>query len=660
MGKLQKIRDYQKLHGTGKTINWLVNNVKYRLHKLKSKPIEFDYQELSPEEKKYLIPKTKGNVFIFGTVPFYDIGGGQRSAWLARIFNKLGYQVFYLFAFDSSESKKFKLEIDCVMHKAIKNVTVQDIEEHVQENDIAIFEAPYKGFKDYVLMFKQKKAHIVYENIDNWESHLGNLVYDAETLKLILTNASLLTGTAIPLVEQLKVYLNRFDLKSKVVYIPNAVDDELFNPLKTYEQPNDLVIGSKTLLYYGSLWGDWFDWELLTKLALKNQGIQINLIGDDSSVNKSDMPSNIHFLGLKKQTDLPSYLAYVDYAILPFKTDNVGKYVSPLKLFEYIAMHKKIIATPLPDIAGYPNLATGSTYEEWQKILNSKKKVDISLADDFTKDNNWYKRCFDILENLSKKAVKKCAPKFYDNLSVIVLNHNNDKVIFRCVDTLLKYNERYNYEIIVVDNQSTDGSLEKLEKMYKKTQNVKIVANSKNGCSSGRNLGVQNATKDYIVFLDSDQWVLHKYWLDNYLDIYMKTPDVGAIAWGAGWFNDYGHSYRFVDNYEYRSMPPMIQARCDIGYLATCGLLMSKQLFTQIEGFDEAYDPTCYEDTDLALKIRNSGKQIYYSNLLGVGHLPHQTTGAGSSAHDKLILEKGNYFVSKWKDINPDLLKYKK
>ena len=398
MGKLQKIRDYQKLHGTGKTINWLVNNVKYRLHKLKSKPIEFDYQELSPEEKKYLIPKTKGNVFIFGTVPFYDIGGGQRSAWLARIFNKLGYQVFYLFAFDSSESKKFKLEIDCVMHKAIKNVTVQDIEEHVQENDIAIFEAPYKGFKDYVLMFKQKKAHIVYENIDNWESHLGNLVYDAETLKLILTNASLLTGTAIPLVEQLKVYLNRFDLKSKVVYIPNAVDDELFNPLKTYEQPNDLVIGSKTLLYYGSLWGDWFDWELLTKLALKNQGIQINLIGDDSSVNKSDMPSNIHFLGLKKQTDLPSYLAYVDYAILPFKTDNVGKYVSPLKLFEYIAMHKKIIATPLPDIAGYPNLATGSTYEEWQKILNSKKKVDISLADDFTKDNNWYKRCFDILE----------------------------------------------------------------------------------------------------------------------------------------------------------------------------------------------------------------------------------------------------------------------
>lgn len=52
--------------------------------------------------------------------------------------------------------------------------------------------------------------------------------------------------------------------------------------------------------------------------------------------------------------------------------------------------------------------------------------------------------------------------------------------------------------------------------------------------------------------------------------------------------------------------------------------------------------------------------EIYYSNLLGVGHLPHQTTKAGTDEHDKLIKEKGDYFVGKWKEKNPDLLKYKK
>ncbi len=655
MGKLQKIRDYQKLHGTKKTVNWLYNNVKYRAQKLRSKPIEFDYDKTVLEG---CLEKTKGNVFIFGTVPFYDIGGGQRSAQMARIYNQLGYKVFYLFAFDSSETKKFKLDITCVMHKGIKNVKVEDLEQYVNKDDLVFFEAPYRGFKDYVLMFKEKGAKIIYENIDNWESHLGNQVFDADTLKLILENANLLTATAIPLVEQLKVYLKRFDLKAKVLYNPNAVNDELFNPLKPYTEPNDLKTGSKTLLYYGSLWGDWFDWDLLCSIASNNPDIAINLIGDASSVDKTKMPANIYFLGLKRQSDLPAYLAYSDYAILPFKPDNIGKYVSPLKLFEYIAMHKKVIATPLPDILDYPNLYIGSDAKEWQKILNNKKKVNIFLADDFIKDNIWYKRCLDIIENISSKNVKKCLPKFYDNISIVVLNHNNSNVIFRCVDTLLKFKERYNYEIIVVDNASSDGSKEKLAKVYKKQ--IKLIANPQNGCSSGRNLGVLNATKDYIVFLDSDQWILHKYWLDNYLDIYSKALNVGAIAWGAGWFDDYGHSYRFVDNYAYRYMPPAIQARCDIGYLATCGFMIEKKLFNQIEGFDEAYDPTCYEDTDLALKVRHSGKEIYYSDLLGVGHLPHQTTGAGSSAHDKLILEKGNYFVSKWKKINPDLLKYKK
>ncbi len=661
MSKLKKIRDYQKLHGTVKTINWLGNNVKYRMQKLKSKPIEYDYLSISEEEKNYVIPKNKGNIFIFASVAFYDIGGGQRSAQLAKIYNKLGYQVFYIFAFDSSETKKFKMDIPCVLHKHIKNVNLEKLMAYVNEDDIAIFEAPYKLFKDYLKPLKDKKVKIVYENIDNWESHLGNQVFDADTLKLILENADLLTATALPLIEQLNIYLNRFEIKTKKpLYLPNAVDDELFNPHKEYDKPTDLMPGTKTLLYYGTLWGDWFDWDLLINLANSNPDITINLIGDASSLDKSQMPSNIYFLGLKKQIDLPAYLAHSDFAILPFKVDAVGKYVSPLKVFEYISMYKKIIATPLPDIIGYPNLETGNTYKQWQKILNSKKKVNETNSSLFIKENNWYERCFNILEHLKVKGLKKCLNKFYDNISIIVLNHNNEKVIFHCVDTLLENRERYNYEIIVVDNQSTDGSLEKLQKTYKNNKIVKIVSNNKNGCSSGRNLGVENATKDYIFFLDSDQWIFHKYWLDVYLDIFASTKDIGALAWGAGWFNDYGLSYRFVDNYPYRSMPPQLLARKDIGYLATCGFIMKKKLFNEVKGFDEAYDPTCYEDTDLALKVRNSGLEIYYSPYLGVGHIPHQTTKAGSSKHDELILEKGNYFVQKWKEINPDLLKYKK
>ena len=65
MNKLQKIRDYQKLHGTIQTFSWLCNNVKFRLEKLKSKPIEFDYITLTEEDDKNYVPKTKNNIFIF-------------------------------------------------------------------------------------------------------------------------------------------------------------------------------------------------------------------------------------------------------------------------------------------------------------------------------------------------------------------------------------------------------------------------------------------------------------------------------------------------------------------------------------------------------------------------------------------------------------------
>ena len=661
MNKLQKIRDYQKLHGTIQTFSWLCNNVKFRLEKLKSKPIEFDYITLTEEDDKNYGPKTKNNIFIFGSVPYYDIGGGQRSAQLAKTFNKLGYQVFYIFAFDSSESKKFNLEIPCVMHKYINNVDINELSKYVKENDIAIFEAPYVGFKEYIEMFANAKASIVYENIDNWESHLGNNVFDADTLKLLLESASLLTGTALPLVDQLNNYIERYNIEKKqVLYLANAVDDELFNHNQNYEKPKDLITGDKTLIYYGSLWGDWFDWDLVYGLANNNPDITINLIGDASSLNKTNKPDNVYFLGIKKQVELPAYLSYSDYAILPFKVDMVGKYVSPLKIFEYIAMQKKIIATSLPDIVGYPNLYTGTTLKRWQTILDNDKLVDTKKCMKFTNDNNWYNRCFQIIEGLSKKGVKKCLNKYYENISVVVLNYNNKNVIFRCIDSLKQFQERYNYEIIVVDNKSSDGSYEELLNNYKRDKNIKIVQNIKNGCASGRNLGVKNATKDFIVFLDSDQWVLHKYWLDNYIEMYNNIKDIGAVAWNAGWFNEYGLSYRFVDNYALRAMYPSKLARKDIGYLATCGFLISKKVFDKIGGFDENYDPTCYEDSDLALKVRDNNKEIYYSPYLGVGHIPHQTTKAGSSEHDKLILEKGNYFVDKWKKKNPDLLNYKK
>lgn len=263
--------------------------------------------------------------------------------------------------------------------------------------------------------------------------------------------------------------------------------------------------------------------------------------------------------------------------------------------------------------------------------------------------------CVNALNRLNPEP--KCLKRFFENISVVILNYNNKNVIFNCLDTLIRYSDRYGYEIIVVDNQSTDGSY---EMMCEKYQNVKLYRNSKNGCSSGRNLGLANATKEYVIFLDSDQWIIHENWLDVYLQIFDDIENVGAIGWTGGWFNRKGFSFHTVYNFSYEYMPPKFFCRRDIGYLGTGGMMVKKALLDDIGGFDLNYDPTCYEDTDISLEIRHRGKELYYCPYLGVGHLPHQTTKSGSDAHEKLIKEKGNYFVSKWKNKNKNLLKYVK
>lgn len=654
--KIQKVKEYYTENGLKETVKKVYRYTSFKL-KVKNPSKSNTVYKLSKTEKQVITTKTEKKVYIFTNIPYFDVGGGQRAAQLAKTFNNMGYQVEYYYAFNSSETVKHSMLLPVTVHKKIGKLKQGEFENKIDENSIFIFEAPMDMFLPFLKIAEKKKSKIIYENIDNWETSLGNMFFSEKALKEFLEKSTVLVGTAKLLVEQINKYLEKYKILNKqVIYLPNAVDSDLFEPRKEYEKPQDLIKGSKTLIYYGSLWGSWFNWEIIEQVATNCKDTSINLIGDYAGIIDivKKMPKNVHFLGLKKQTELPSYLYYSDYAILPFKTDEIGKYVSPLKIFEYIAMNKPVISTPLDDILEYKNVHCSNDSKDWIKWINEGIDFNKEERNYFISENDWYSRASKIIQNLEKS--KKCDIEFYDNISIIILNYNNKNVIENCLDSILKFNDRYNVEIIVVDNQSTDGSYELLQEKYK--EKIKLYRNSKNGCSSGRNLGVKNATKEYIMFLDSDQWILHKYWLEPYIEILNKDKKVGALGWAAGWFNKDGYSYHVVDSFPYKYMPPIGLYRCDIGYLGTGGMILKKELFDKIEGFDLHYDPTCYEDTDLSLKVRNEGLEIAYTTYLGVGHLPHQTTKSGSKEHNNLIKSKGDYFVSKWKKINPKLLKY--
>lgn len=649
-----------------KFINWMFSKLKRKqakpdseynpLFSISSTIKEFD-KIVSNEYASYLEqPDVKSlkngkNVYIFSGIPYYDIGGGQRGAQLAKIFDKMGYRVYYLYAYEASDgSNQSNIFIPAAKHASIDNYSIDEAINSLSAENIFIFEAPLKKFEPYLNLALKYNVPAVYEHIDNWDTSLGEEFYNEESFNKFLVNSSLIVATSRLLQKKLEEYIKTklpFEKTSQVYYSSNAVDSDMFEYLINYEKPNDLKKGKKTILYYGSLWGEWFDWEILMFLANKRSDYQINLIGDYESVVLSGkvFPDNINFLGLKKQTELPAYLEHSDVAIIPFKNDEIGKYVSPLKVFEYISMGKKVVSTLLPDIQGYPNVYCSDNKEDWIKLIDSETPIEDFST--FVLENNWYSRCRFIIENCNISRQEK-------RISVIVLNRNNKKTITRCINSLLHYNS-YNYEVIVVDNQSTDGSLQEIENMYK--GKINLIKNEKNGCSSGRNLGVSNSLGELILFLDSDQWVVENKWLDNAIEILNDRKDIGAVGWAAGWFNENSVDGPIVDYYENRAIKSTEMYRTDITYLGTGGMLISKSLFERIGGFDEFYDPTCFEDTDLSMKIKNEGFKLAYCPYISIFHLPHQTTNSGSAEHRERMNRNGRYFMDKWAKINPHVLK---
>lgn len=589
--------------------------------------------------------KNTRQFFIFAAVPYYDVGGGQRSAQLCSTLNAMGYRVYYIYAYPCSESAPPQMYIPALLHRSLDSVSVRELNAISEDGAVYIFELPHNSLLPYLELAAERGFKTVYEHIDNWDSALGNMFYDEGVLRRFVSEAALCTVTARNLGDKLEK-LGR----KNYLYSPNSVDITLFEPSRDYDKPADMLIGKRTLIYFGSLWGEWMDWDKIEAVA-KSCDCKINIIGDCSVIKQRlrTMPGNVGFLGIKKHEELPAYLKYSDIALLPFKADSIGSYVSPLKVFEYIAMDVPVLSTCLPDIAGYPNVYCSDDTAEWVAMV--KKGLSSKPDPHFTAENNWFTRCEELMEALS-------LPQKHMSVSAVVLNRNNKDVIFRAVGSLLRSMERYKGQVIVVDNDSTDGSYELLSERY--GDKITLLKNEKNGCSSGRNLGVQHAEGEYIFFMDSDQWTVSRGFLDAAAAIFDSDDSIGAVSWGAGWFGEDGAGGPISDYLPNRGISaPWVLFRKDVGYLATDGFLVKKSVFDAVGGFDTRYDPTCFEDTDLSLKLRHAGYELAYCPYMPIMHKPHQTTGSGSIKHKKQMERNGSYFLDKWRGLDARLLEYR-
>src|SRR5262249_17592387 len=105
----------------------------------------------------------------------------------------------------------------------------------------------------------------------------------------------------------------------------------------------------------------------------------------------ADAPANVHFLGLKAQVELPAYLAHADVAIVPWKINAVTHATSPLKVYEYLAMRRPVVAPRLDALAGIPGVLLSSDADAFIRNVGRVHgaPLDRTVVDAFVDENSW-------------------------------------------------------------------------------------------------------------------------------------------------------------------------------------------------------------------------------------------------------------------------------
>lgn len=180
-------------------------------------------------------------------------------------------------------------------------------------------------------------------------------------------------------------------------------------------------------------------------------------------------------------------------------------------------------------------------------------------------------------------------------VSVIIPTYNRRPMVCEAIDSVLA--QRYRpFELIVADDGSDDETAEEIGRRYGRS--VRVVSDPHRGVAASRNLGVYNSTGPYLAFLDSDDlWQPNK--LQAQVAFMQADPSAAICQTEEIWIR---HGRRVNPKMRHRKASgDLFRASLELCLVSPSAVLMTRELFARVGGFDESF-PVC-EDYDLWLRI---------------------------------------------------------
>jgi GT2 family glycosyltransferase len=246
-------------------------------------------------------------------------------------------------------------------------------------------------------------------------------------------------------------------------------------------------------------------------------------------------------------------------------------------------------------------------------------------------------------------------------VSIIIPTKNNRRILNRCIQSIQKNTSYKNFEIIIIDNNSTDPST---KSYYQSLPYTVLDYKDSFNFSKMNNYAVKHAKGDFLLFLNDDTKVLEPDWLQEMIGVCSQN-DVGAVGaklvysdntiqhagivileTGAG-FHPFQQLLQDSDRYF-----NFINVMRDCSAVTGACLMTKKEIFTKVNGFDDDFD-LYYGDADLCLRIIDSGYHVVYApsaKLLHEGSHSIKTSLSSLAPHPvaHFAVENHFQFIKKW------------
>lgn len=210
-------------------------------------------------------------------------------------------------------------------------------------------------------------------------------------------------------------------------------------------------------------------------------------------------------------------------------------------------------------------------------------------------------------------------------LSIAVCTYNRADVLPKCLESLAdQTTDAELFEVLIVDNNSTNDTKRITEDFCKKHNNFKYILEEKQGHSQARNRAIAEAKGKYLAYIDDDA-IANKDWAKSILDCFAKT-DADVVGGPVEPFIDSEKNYN-IESHKFdcgNERKRMVPPKFDFGF-STCNVCFKKSLFDEVGLFSEDFGIVngklqMGEDSEMGYRLLKAGKKFYYEPNMKVRH----------------------------------------